>query len=129
VTIPATHVDLLSSTALAHVATIGPNGAPQSNPVWFGWDGTYVLISQTTARQRYRNLQRTPLIALSIVDLENPFRYLEIRGSVEIVEDTDRAFIDSMARKYLDKPTFPWHDPSEHRMIVKVLPTSTTSQG
>ena len=54
-TIPSSHADLLDSSALAHVATIGPDGAPQSNPVWFGWDGTHVLFSQTTGRQKYRN--------------------------------------------------------------------------
>ena len=129
-TIPASHADLLDSKALAHVATIGPDGAPQNNPVWFGWDGTHVLFSQTTGRQKYRNLQGEPRVALAIVDAENPYRYLEIRGVVaEIVDDEGNAFIDSMAQKYIDQPQYPWHQPGDHRVIVKVLPGSTTQMG
>ena len=129
-TIPASHADLLASKALAHVATIGPDGAPQNNPVWFGWDGTHVLFSQTTGRQKYRNLKASPQVALSIVDVVNPYRYLEIRGTVsEIIDDENNAFIDSMALKYIDQPQYPWHQPGDHRVIVKVLPGKTTQMG
>lgn len=129
-TIPASHADLLDTTALAHVATIGPDGAPQNNPVWFGWDGTHVLFSQTTGRQKYKNLQTSPKVALSIVDSSNPYRYLEIRGTVaEIVDDVDNAFINSMAQKYMGEPVYPWHQPGDHRVIVKVLPSKTTQMG
>ena len=54
--IPETHKDLLTSKALAHVATIGPKGEPQTNPVWFDWDGRNVLFSQTKTRQKYQNV-------------------------------------------------------------------------
>ncbi len=129
-TVPASHIDILSTKALANVATIGPDGAPQNNPVWFDWDGTHVLFSQTTGRQKYRNVQANPLVALSIVDVENPYRYLEIRGSVdEIIDDENNAFIDSMANKYIDQPQYPWHQPGDHRVIVKVSPLSTTQMG
>ena len=128
--IPASHVDLLESTALAHVATIGPDGEPQVNPVWFGWDGTHVLFSQTTTRQKVRNLQRDPRIALSIVDPNNPYRYLEIRGVVERVEpDPDIAFINSMAKKYLGEDRYPWHRPEDERVVVVVRPEHTTQMG
>ncbi|MCO5220032.1 MAG: PPOX class F420-dependent oxidoreductase [Thermomicrobiales bacterium] len=101
--IPASHQDLLDSTALADIATIGPDGSPQVNPVWFGWDGKRVSFSQTKARQKYRNLHKDNRIALSIVDPANPYRYMEIRGKVvEFIEDPDKAFIDSMAKKYLE---------------------------
>jgi PPOX class probable F420-dependent enzyme len=129
-TIPSTHADILDSKALAHVATIGPDGTPQNNPVWFGWDGTHVLFSQTTGRQKYRNVKHNPNVALSIVDEANPYRYLEIRGTVdEIVEDEGNAFINSMAKKYIDQDQYPWHQPGDHRVIVRVLPAKTTSMG
>ena len=70
--IPEKYQDLLTSSALAHVATIGAQGEPQVNPVWFGWDGTHLRFSQTTGRQKYRNVQRDARIALSIVDPKNP---------------------------------------------------------
>jgi PPOX class probable F420-dependent enzyme len=128
--IPASHADLLETTALAHVATIGPDGLPQNNPVWFGWDGTHVLFSQTTGRQKYRNLQANPAVALSIVDPTNPYRYLEIRGTVvEIVDDPGNAFINSMAKKYMGQDVYPWHQPTDHRVVVKVQPTKTSQMG
>jgi PPOX class probable F420-dependent enzyme len=129
-TIPPTHADILDSKALVHVATIGPDGKPQNNPVWFGWDGTYVLFSQTTGRQKYKNLQQNKSVALSIVDPANDYRYLEIRGTVaDIVDDPDNAFINSMAKKYIDQDVYPWHQPGDHRVVVKVLPDKTTQMG
>ena len=129
-TIPASHADLLDSTALAHVATIGPDGTPQNNPVWFGWDGTHLLFSQTTGRQKYRNLKANPAVALSIVDSANPYRYLEVRGTVaEIVDDPGNAFINSMAKKSMGEDVYPWHQPGDHRVVVKVLPGKTSQMG
>lgn len=128
--IPETHRDLLDSTALAHVATIGPEGEPQVNPVWFDWDGELVRFSQTTTRQKFRNVQRDPRVALSIVDPENPYRYLEIRGNVvEVEPDPDRAFINKMAKKYLGEDVYPWHRPGDERNVIVVKPEHTTQMG
>ena len=128
--IPVGYEDLLESTALAHVATIGPNGEPQVNPVWFGTQDGYIVFSQTTNRQKYRNLQRDARIALSIVDPGNPYRYLEIRGVVERIDpDPDNAFINSMAKKYLAEDVYPWHNPGDERVVVVVRPEHTTKMG
>lgn len=128
--IPAGYKDLLESTALAHIATIGPHGEPQVNPVWFDWDGEHVRFSQTKTRQKYRNLQRDPRIALSIVDPQNPYRYLEVRGRVVgIEEDPDRAFINAMAKKYLGQDVYPWHRPGDERVVILVEPERTTQMG
>lgn len=128
--IPAEYRDLLESTALAHVATIGPKGEPQNNPVWFGWDGNHILFSQTKGRQKYRNVQRDGRVALSIVDPTNPYRYLEVRGRVaRIDEDPNRDFINSMAKKYLDQDVYPWHQPGDERVVVVVEPERTTQMG
>jgi PPOX class probable F420-dependent enzyme len=130
VEIPATHRDLLESQALAHVATIGPNGEPESSPVWFGWDGTHVLFSLTKKRQKYRNLKRDPRIALSFVDPENPYRYLEIRGTVaRIDEDPNLDFINSMAKKYLNQDKYGNHRPGDERVVIVVEPQHTTHMG
>jgi PPOX class probable F420-dependent enzyme len=128
--IPAEFADLLESTALADVATIGPEGEPQVNPVWFGWDGQYLTFSQTTNRQKYKNVQRDPRIAISIVDQQNPYRYLEIRGKVVRIDpDPDKAFIDSMAKKYLGQDKYPWNQPGDERVVIVVEPVRTTQMG
>jgi PPOX class probable F420-dependent enzyme len=124
------YIDLLESTALAHVATIGPQGEPQVNPVWFGWDGERLRFSQTTTRQKYRNLKREPRVALSIVDPTNPFRYLELRGRVVAVEpDPEFAFINSMAKKYLGQDSYPWNRPGDERVVIVVEPDHTSQMG
>jgi PPOX class probable F420-dependent enzyme len=125
--IPERFQDLLQNPIVAHVATIGPNGEPQNNPVWFDWDGEYVKFSQTKTRQKLRNLKRHPHIALSIVDPENHLRYLEIRGVVDRVEeDPDLEFISAMSRKYLDVYPYPNHRPGDERVVVFVRPQHTS---
>ena len=127
--IPEDYKDLLESKALATIATIGPKGEPQSSPVWFDWDGTHILFSLIKTRQKYHNLQREPRIALSIIDPENLYRYLEIRGKVvRIDEDPDLKFINSMAKKYLNLDLYPYHKPGEERVVVFVQPEHTTKQ-
>ena len=128
--IPEQYNDLLQSKALAHIATIGPKGEPQSTPVWFGWDGQHILFSQTKGRQKYRNVKRNPAIALSIVDTSNPFRYLEVRGKVVAIdEDPNNQFIDSMAKKYMGQDKYPFHQPGDERVIVAVEPEHISRMG
>lgn len=128
--IPAQYRDLLESKALMHVATIGPHGEPQVNPVWFGWDGENLLFSQTKGRQKYRNIGREPRIALSIVDPANDGRYLEVRGTVvRVDDDPDNAFINSMTKKYMGQDVYLWHQPGDERVVVVVRPEHTTQMG
>ncbi len=128
--IPENYADLLHTTALAHVATIGPNGEPQNNPVWFDWDGEHLLFSQTKNRQKYRNVRREPRVAISIVDPANPYRYLEIRGKVvRIDEDQNNAFINAMAKKYINQNVYPWHNAGDERVVVIIEPEHVTKMG
>jgi PPOX class probable F420-dependent enzyme len=128
--IPNGYHDLLESKALAHVATIGPRGEPQSTPVWFGWDGTYIRVSQTKLQQKCRNLKRDPRVALSIVDIHNPYRYLEVRGVVvAFEEDTDRAFVNSLASKYLGLDQYPWHREGDEHVAIVIQPMHTSQMG
>lgn len=127
--IPQEDLGILQSKGFAHIATIGPNHEPQSNPVWFDWDGTYVRISQTKTRQKYRNVQRDPHVALSITDPSNPYHYLEIRGKVVRVEDdSQKKFIDSLAQKYMGVAKYPYNQPGDERVILYIQPEHTTSQ-
>lgn len=122
--------DLLQweTKAYGHVATLGPGNQPQNNPVWFDWDGAHLRFSQTTTRKKLANLKRDPRIAISIIDPENPYRYLEIRGKMVRVEpDPDKAFIDRMAQKYLGQEKYPWNRPEDERVVVVVEPEHITT--
>ncbi len=126
--IPATHLDLLASTAVANVATIGPDGSPQVNPVGFDWDGTNLLFGQVTTRQKLRNLRRDPRLAVSIVDPANPIRYIEIRGVARLVPDPEAELAHRLAKKYLGLDRFPYAQPGEERVQVVVEPHRVTYQ-
>ncbi len=128
--IPGSHADILEKKAFASVATIGPSGEPQNNPVWFGWDGSLIRFSQTRTRQKYRNMRADRRVSLSILDPDDPYRYLEIRGDVvDVEDDPDLTFINSMAHKYLGLDRYPWHQPGDERVVIVVEPTHTTTMG
>jgi PPOX class probable F420-dependent enzyme len=102
--VPETFLDLLKSTELAHLATVDARGKPQVNPVWFIWDGRYLLLGVLEATAKYRNLRRNPHLAISILDPENPFRYIELRGKVvEFALYEDLTFVNRLSRKYAGK--------------------------
>src|SRR6266571_4952212 len=92
---------ILQSKEFAHLATIGPDGAPQSSPMWFLWDGEYIKFTHTTERQKYQNLRRDPRVAISIIDADDPYTYAEFRGVVDrIEEDPTGALFNALAEKY-----------------------------
>jgi len=129
-TIPDKYLDLFKKKALGHVATLMPDGSPQVTPVWIDYDGTHVLFNTAEKRQKDRNLQRDGRVAISIVDPDNPYRYLEVRGRV--VERTTQgadAHIDAMAKKYLGQDKYPWRQPGEVRVIFKIQPEHATAMG
>ena len=116
-------LDLFKKPAFANLATLNPDGSPQVTPVWVDFDGTHVIVNTARGRVKDRNLQREPRVALSILDPENPYRYLGIQGRVtEMTEAGADAHIDKMAKKYLDKDTYPFRKPGEVRVIVKITP-------
>lgn len=108
---------LLTSKVLAHLATTGPNGEPQSSPMWFLWDGEHIKLTHTTYRQKYKNIQRDPRVSLSICDVEGHYAYAEFRGVVErIEEDPEGAFYKELAAHYGD----PERDPGHSRVVLFV---------
>jgi PPOX class probable F420-dependent enzyme len=128
--IPDSHKDLLEKAGFAHVASLGPEGEPQSHPVWYDWREGELLVSTTKSRQKYRNYQRDPRVAVSILDPDDPYRYLEIRGRVtDIEDDPEQALIDALAKKYLSTDTYPWRKPGQERVIIHIRPEKANTMG
>jgi PPOX class probable F420-dependent enzyme len=126
--IPNSHVDLFKKKAFASLATLMPDGQPQVTPVWVDFDGQHVVINTAEGRQKDKNLQRDGRVAMSIMDPDNPYRYLEVRGRVvERTRDGADQHIDAMAGKYLGKDTYPFRRPGEVRVLYKVKPEHITS--
>jgi PPOX class probable F420-dependent enzyme len=92
--------DILDKKGFAHLATVGTDGRPQVTPVWVDFDGTHVRINTARGRVKDRNLGQNPRVALSVLDPDNPYRYVQIRGRVtELTEQGGEAQIDSLAKK------------------------------
>jgi len=128
--IPENYLDLFEKKAFANLATIMPDGTPQVTPVWVDFDGERVLVNSARGRQKDKNMQQGAPVALSILDPDNPYRYLEIRGRVaEVTEDGAADHIDKMAKKYMGVDKYPYHQPSDVRVLYKIEPTHTTQMG
>jgi PPOX class probable F420-dependent enzyme len=129
-TIPANYMDLFKKPAFASFATLNPDGSPQVTPVWVDYDGTHVLVNTARGRVKHRNLEKNPRVALSIADPENPYRYLGIQGRVvEMTGTGAEAHIDKMAKKYLNKDKYPFRQPGEERLLLKITPSRIHTMG
>ena len=128
--IPDKYRDLFTKRAFASLATVMPDGSPQVTPVWVDLEGDLVLVNTARGRQKDKNMRRDPRVAMAIIDPENPYRYLEIRGRVaEITEEGADAHIDKMAKKYLGADKYPYRQPSETRVIFKIQPERVNTMG
>ena len=121
---------LLEGRNFAHLATVMPDGSPQVSAVWVDYDGRYVLVNTAEGRQKPRNLRRDTRVALSIVNQENPYASATIRGrAVELTHDGADEHIDKLAKKYLGQDRYPYRQPGEQRLIVKIEPMKMSSWG
>lgn len=99
-TVPESHRDLLQAQ-VAILATVGPNGTPQSSALWFlAEDDNTIRLSLNTLRQKTKNLQRDPAFSLLIMDPGSPYRYIEFRGTAVVEPDDDYTFADKLGAKY-----------------------------
>ncbi|MCX6616763.1 MAG: PPOX class F420-dependent oxidoreductase [Acidobacteria bacterium] len=122
--------DLFQKKAFANLATLMPDGRPQVTPVWCDYDGKYVIVNSARGRRKDRNMRRDPRVALAVVDPDNPYRYIEIRGQVaEITEQGAEEHIDRMAKKYLGLDKYPNRAPGEVRVLYKIRPEGFSSMG
>ena len=106
---------------VATVATIMPDGSPQSTAVWIDSDGEHVIFNTAEGRVKTENLRRDPRVAITVWDAGNPFSQASMRGRVvEITTDGADAHIDKLAKKYLGVDSYPGRRPDEQRVIVKI---------
>ncbi len=115
--IPDQYLDLFQKRAFGNLATLMPDGSPQVTPVWIDFDGTHVLVNSARGRQKDKNMQKNARVAISILDPDNPYRYLEVRGTVDAITEEGA------------EDTYPYRRPEEKRVVFKILPTKTTQMG
>ncbi len=121
-TFPDSHKDLLDAQ-VATLATLGADGGPQLTEVWFLADDRELKLSLNTARLKTRNLQQRPQCSLFILDVSNPYRYVDVRGTAEIEPDDDYAFATKVGAKYGGADLSEHDAPGESRVVVTIKPS------
>lgn len=102
--IPESHRHLLTDPVVVTLVTLMPDGSPQATPIWCGYDGTHILVNTAEGRQKDRNMTREPRVAISAIDPQNPYHWLEVRGTV--AERTTHGALDNinaLAQQYLGR--------------------------
>ncbi len=121
---------LLEGKNLLYITTINPDGSPQITPVWVDTDGQHVLVNTAVGRVKQRNVTRDPRVALALNTPTDFYDAALIRGRVveQITGDAADKHIDKLAKKYLDKDTYPWRNPKEKRVLLKIQPERVISR-
>ena len=120
---------LIAKKSLLHVASLGPDGAPNVTPVWGELDGDDIIINTALGRAKARNLANDGRVAISVTDPDNPYSVVAVRGTV-VGFTTDGAdeVIDRLAKKYLDLDSYPFRREGEIRVTVRIRPDRISQQ-
>ena len=122
-TIEGRGAELLQAKNFCNVSTINPDGSVLSVPVWVDVQDGRPVVNTAEGRAWPRNLERDPRVTLTVQNFENPYEYVSIRGRVaERTHDGADAHIDALAKKYLDRDSYPFRQPGEERLIIWVEP-------
>jgi PPOX class probable F420-dependent enzyme len=130
-TIPEKFIPVLTEKkAFAHLATVMPDGSPQVTPVWFFYKDGKFVVNTARGRVKDRNMAKNALVALSIIDPDDAYVHIAVRGKiVRATEEGADASIDALAMKYLGKEKYPFRRPGEVRVIYEIEPTSVAAMG
>ncbi len=122
-TIEGRGAELLQAKNFANVATLRSDGSVHAVPVWVDLQDGRPVVNTAEGRAWPRNLERDPRVTITVQNLENPYEYLMVRGRVsERTHEGADAHIDSLAKKYLDQDSYPFRQPGEQRLIIRIDP-------
>ncbi|MFJ6134753.1 PPOX class F420-dependent oxidoreductase [Kitasatospora sp. NPDC092286] len=113
---------LIDGRSFAVVSTVQPDGGPQSSVVWVARDGDDILFSTVEGRRKHLNLVKDPRASLLVNPPENPYSYVEVRGSVTVTREGGRELIDQLARKYQGADSYGFDGPDDVRVVVRLTP-------
>jgi len=113
---------LLLGKNIGSLAILTEDGSPEVTPVWVDWDGKYVLVNTLQSRAKPRHIERDPRVEIAVVDSENPYQHVRIKGRAELVEKGAEEHIDKLSKKYTGEESYPWRAPGDVRVILRILP-------
>ena len=122
--------DLFRGKNWGTVVTLRKDGSPHSTPVWIDTDGEHVIFNTAIGRAKERHIRRDPRVAVTVIPAEDQQSgYVSVTGTAEIVEEGAYEHIDKLAQKYIGQDKYPYLQPGEQRVIVKVTPDKVDSMG
>ena len=110
---------LVGGRNYAVLATVNPDGGPQTSVMWVGLDGSDVLFSTVEGRRKHRNMLRDPRVSVSVIDSADPENYVELRGRVSMTPDVGRSFDTQLSWKYDGRDPDP-DRPGAVRVVVRL---------
>jgi PPOX class probable F420-dependent enzyme len=119
----------LQQPYVGEVTTLRGDGSPHSTVVWVDIDTDAVGFNTAVGRAKERHLRRDPRVSLIVVDPGNAYKWLSISGEAELTIDGADAQIDKLAKKYLGQDEYPWRNPQEQRITVRISPQHVDSYG
>lgn len=119
---------LLDRPEHAVIATVEPSGQPQLSVVWVTRDGDDVLLSTVRGRYKTDNLERDARASLLVYPADNPYSYVELRGTATLEDDPEQELIEVLSMKYLGK-AYPWRNEEEKRVVVRLTPSKVVWHG
>lgn len=127
--IPEKFRDLMTKKAFANIATVMPDGSPQVTPVWFDYTDGKIRVNTAKGRVKARTMTQGAKVAVAIMDPDNAYRYVQVRGTVaRATEDGADQHIDALSQKYLGK-AYPNRQPGEVRIMLEITPESVNTMG
>ena len=120
--LPDLAVQLLDGNAFWVLSTVNADGSPQSSVIWAKRDGDEILFSSVRGGRKTRNIERDPRVSLVVVDPANPYRYVEVRGTVSMTEEGGRELIDELSVKYTGH-SYTSDGPDAVRVVFRITPT------
>lgn len=116
-------INLFRGKNFGFIASLMSDGSPQLTPVWIDHDGQFLLVNTAEGRTKQKNFARDPRVAISVIDKNNPYNMVSIRGKV-VQQTSDGAdeHIDKLAKRYLGVDKYPFRSPDEKRIILKIKP-------
>ena len=116
-------VKMLTDTNIAFIATVNKDGSPQVTPVWIHMEGDLIIVNTEVGRVKQLNVERDPRVSISLVDRNDPYKFLGLDGTVieQTTVDADSG-IDALSKKYLNKDKYPFRKPDEKRITLKIRP-------
>jgi PPOX class probable F420-dependent enzyme len=123
------HLKFLEQPFVGVVTTLREDGSPHNTVVWVDVDNGVPSFNTATGRAKPKHLEQDPRAALIVVDPSDQFKWIAVDGRAEMTTEGGDAQIDKLAKKYLGKDEYPWHNPEEQRVKVRIDPDHITTNG